>query len=286
MHDGGVVDLARLTRHARFVLDGGCDSITLFGTTGEGASLGLPARERMLGAVLGAGIDPARQLYVGVAAASLHEALAQAYMGLDMGARGLLVAPPFYFKGACDEGLFDWFSALIKGLGQRARGIILYHIPAVTAVDISLNLVARLKQAFPGTVIGVKDSSCHWPTTEAFLKAHGDLAILVGDERLLARAVREGAAGSICGLANIVPGWLRALAHDGEEDLRVNDLVQAIAGLPVIPAVKALAGHIHNDPGYGPVRAPLRPLPEADRIRLFAAFDRIEALKLRSKPGA
>lgn len=279
MHEGGAVDLARLAHHARHVLDGGCDSITLFGTTGEGAALGLPARDRMVGAVLGAGIDPARQLYVGVAAASLHEALDQARMAYDVGARGLLVAPPFYFKGVSDDGLFAWFSQFITKLGASAKGIILYHIPSVTAVDISVALVDRLKKAFPGVIAGVKDSSCHWPTTEAFLKAHGELSILVGDERLLARAVREGGEGSICGLANLQPDWLRPLVYEGRDDPRVGQLVDVICSYPVLPAVKALVGHLHGDSGYGAMRAPLEPLGAADRARLFAAYDAIRAAR-------
>jgi 4-hydroxy-tetrahydrodipicolinate synthase len=275
MQDSGAVDLARLAKHARFVLDGGCDSITLFGTTGEGAALGLPVRERMIGAVLGAGVEASSQLYAGIAAASLHEALDQARMAMDVGARGLLVAPPFYFKGVSDDGLFSWFSQFITRLGASARGIILYHIPSVTAVDISVALVDRLKKAFPGVIAGVKDSSCHWPTTEAFLKAHGDLAILVGDERLLARAVREGGEGSICGVANLVPGWLRPLVYEGREDPRINQIVDAIVSYPVIPAVKALVGHLHGDSGFGAMRAPLEALSAGDRTKLFAAFDAI-----------
>ncbi len=279
MRPDGSVDLARLTQHARFVLERGCDSITLFGTTGEGAALGLAERERMLGSLIGANVDPARQLYAGVAAASMEEALAQGRMALDCGAKGLLVAPPFYFKGVDDEGLFAWFSRFIVGLGTSARGIILYHIPSVTAVDISIALVDRLKRAFPGVVVGVKDSSCHWPTTEAFLQAHGELAILVGDERLLARAVREGGEGSICGLANLVPGWLRPMVYFGDEDARVNAVVDAIVAYPVMAAVKALVGHVHGDPGFGPMRAPLAALSPAEMARLFSAFDAVMAQK-------
>jgi 4-hydroxy-tetrahydrodipicolinate synthase len=279
MQEGGAVDLPRLTRHARYVLSEGCDSITLFGTTGEGAALGLPARDRMIGAVLGAGIDASKQLYVGIAAASLHEALDQAKMGMDVGAKGLLVAPPFYFKGVSDDGLFSWFSQFITKLGAAARGIILYHIPSVTAVDISVALVDRLKKAFPGVIAGVKDSSCHWPTTEAFLKAHGELSILVGDERLLARAVREGGEGSICGLANLHPGWLRPLVYEGKDDPRVTQLVDTIVRFPVLPAVKALVGHLHGDAGFGAMRAPLEALSASDRAKLFAAYDAIRLLK-------
>lgn len=279
MRDGGAVDLPRLVHHARHVLSQGCDSVTLFGTTGEGAALGLPARTAMMGALIGAGVDPGKQIYAGVAAASLHEAVEQAQVALDAGAKGLLVAPPFYFKGVGDEGLYAWFSQFFEKLGASARNAILYHIPSVTAVNISVGLVQKLKTAFPGIVAGVKDSSCDYPTTEAFLKAHGELAILVGDERLLGRAVRAGAQGSICGVANLVPHLLRPIVYEGAENPVVNALVDEICSYPVLPAVKALVGHLHGDAGYGAMRAPLEALGEAQRKALFAAFDRITRAK-------
>ncbi|GAU83234.1 dihydrodipicolinate synthase family protein [Bosea sp. BIWAKO-01] len=279
MREGGAVDLPRLVKHARHVLAEGCDSVTLFGTTGEGAALGLPARTAMLGALVGAGVDPGTQIYAGVAAASLHESIEQAKVALDIGAKGLLVAPPFYFKGVSDEGLFVWFSQFFEKLGPSARNTILYHIPSVTAVDISVGLVERLKKAFPGIVSGVKDSSGSYANTEALLKAHGELAILVGDERLLARAVRAGAQGSICGVANLVPGLLRPMVYEGTESPVVNALVDEVCSYPVLPAVKALVGHLHGDKGYCAMRPPLEALNEAQRQRLFAAFDTITRAK-------
>lgn len=279
MREGGALDLPRLVSHAKHVLAEGCDSVTLFGTTGEGAALGLPARTAMLGALVGAGIDPTEKIYAGVAAASLNDALEQARVALAIGAKGLLLAPPFYFKGVGDEGLYAWFSQFFEKLGPAARNTILYHIPSVTAVEISVGLVERLKRAFPGVVTGVKDSSCHYPTTEAFLKAHGELAILVGDERLLGRAVRAGAQGSICGVANLVPHLLRPIVYEGAESATVNALVDEICSYPVLPAVKALVGHLHRDPGYGAMRPPLEALDAGQRQKLFSAFDRITQAK-------
>lgn len=279
MREGGGVDLPRLVKHARHVLAQGCDSVTLYGTTGEGAALGLPARGAMMGALIGAGIDPASQIYAGVAASSLHEAVEQGQLALDAGAKGLLVAPPFYFKGVSDEGLYHWFSQLFEKLGPSVRNVILYHIPSVTAVDISVGLVQRLKTAFPGIVVGVKDSSGSYANTEALLKAHGELAILVGDERQLAKAVRNGAQGSICGVANLVPHLLRPMVYEGVDSPVVNALVDEICSHPVLPAVKALVGHLHGDAGFGAMRAPLEALDEATRQRLFAAFDRITQAK-------
>ena len=94
--DGGV-DLGRLLRHAKYVLAEGCDSITLFGTTGEGFSIGVHERARMLGAVIGGGAK-SEQLYAGVSATTVVDAVEQARLALDFGARGLLLAPPYYFK--------------------------------------------------------------------------------------------------------------------------------------------------------------------------------------------
>lgn len=279
MREGGDIDLPRLVKHARYVLAQGCDSVTLFGTTGEGAALGLPARTAMLGALVGAGIDPARQIYAGIAAASLHESIEQAKVALGIGAKGLLAAPPFYFKGVSDEGLYAWFSQFFEKLGPAARNTILYHIPSVTAVDISVGLVERLKRAFPGVVTGVKDSSGSYANTEALLQAHGELAILVGDERQLAKAVRNGAQGTICGVANLVPHLLRPMVYEGAESAVINRLVDEICSYPVLPAVKALVGHLHGDAGFGAMRPPLEALSEGERQRLFAAFDSITQAK-------
>ncbi len=271
----GALDFGRMASHARWCLGNGCDSITVFGTTGEGASVGVAGRQQVYGALKGAGLDFRSQVLSGVAAASVHEALEQCRAAYDANCRGLLLAPPFYFKGVSDDGLHAWFAKLFDALGDKARDMILYHIPSVTAVDISPNLIARLRQSHPGVVIGVKDSSGDGANTERLLATHGDLAILVGDERQLAGAVRKGAQGTICGVANAVPHLLRPMAHDGIDDPRVDALVDAVVALPVIPAVKALVAHVHRDPAWLTMRPPLEALGAADAALVGAAYDRI-----------
>lgn len=272
----GSVDLPRLVHHARHVLAEGCDSITLFGTTGEGFSIGMRERAGMMGAVTGGGIE-GRQIYAGVSATTVVDAVEQSRLALDFGARGLLLAPPYYFKDPDDDGLFAWFSETIAGIGSDARGIILYHIPGQTAVPLSVDLVGRLKRAFPGVIAGVKDSSGVKATAEAFLAAHGELAILVGDERQLAGAMRNGAQGSICGLANIAPRLLREVIHEGKDNSLIVPLVDLIVSYPVMPAVKALVAHIHGDDQYVRMRAPLVDLPAPDRAALVRAYEAILA---------
>ena len=62
-------------------------------------------------------------------------------------------------------------------------------------MPLSVALVDRLKQAFPGVITGVKDSSGDSATAEAFLAAHGELAILVGDETAVGRRHAQGRPG-------------------------------------------------------------------------------------------
>jgi 4-hydroxy-tetrahydrodipicolinate synthase len=271
------VDVARLAEHARWCLREGCDSITLFGTTGEGAAVAVADRERAIHAVLTAGVAPSR-LLSGVTACSLDDAVAQARLALDAGLAGLLLTPPFYFRDASDDGLFAWYSAFFKMLGSPCSAY-LYHIPSMTGVALSADLIGRLKVAFPGVVAGVKDSSGDWSSTETLLAAHGDLQILVGDERHLARAIRQGGAGTICGLANLLPGIVRRVAHEGADDPRIAAAVETIARFSFMPAVKTLIAHQRGDAGWRVMAPPLTPLGDADAKRLTNDFEKILAAK-------
>jgi 4-hydroxy-tetrahydrodipicolinate synthase len=269
----GDVDNDRLTRHAQNCLREGCGSVTVFGTTGEGASFGMAERVNTITAFKDAGFDCRRALIGGVASAALDDSLDQSAMLFDADCRAVLLAPPFYFKGVSDDGLFAWFAALFEKLGGRARDIILYNIPSVTAVTLSVALIGRLRAAFPNVISGVKDSSGDWPYTQALLKAHSDLTILIGDERHLAHGVRLGAQGAISGLANVIAPRLLPLVREGRDDADIVRLVDELLKYPVTPAVKALVAHKAADQGWLRARPPLLALTPADVAALTGAYD-------------
>lgn len=278
MRDGRI-DLIRMVRQGRWVLDNGCDGFTLFGTTGEGASLSVNERYQALGAVAASGIEMGAKVLAGVSAATIDDTVAQARAGYEMGCRGLLLAPPFYFANASDDGLFRFFSAVFEKLGGELRDVVLYHIPGMTRNGISIELTLRLAEAFPGAIIGIKDSNGDWAATQERLKALKGMQVLVGDERQLARAVQKGGAGSICGLANIAPDLLRPLAHEGKEEPRVNGMVEAILGYSFMSAIKAMIGEREGDAGWRQMRPPLDPLSPAQTRKLAGTLAAIRANK-------
>ncbi len=269
----GAVDLPRMVAHAQYCLGEGCSSVTLFGTTGEGASIGLEERRAVFAAFAKAGVA-GKNLVGAVAASAVEDAVAQAKMALDAGVKGLLFTPPFYFKGVSDEGLFQWFSACFKALGSAARDVILYHIPSVTQTPLSVALIGRLKAAFPGVVTGVKDSSGDWAYTQDLLKTHTDLIILIGDERYLAQGVALGGQGAISGMANIRAKEMLAMIASGKADPRMNALVDHVLTVPVTPVVKALVAHRKGDPAFARTRAPLLATPAEAAKAVCATHDR------------
>lgn len=268
--DSGI-DYGRLVQHARNCLSEGCNSVTIFGTTGEGSSLGLAERIKTVAALKQAGVA-SLAIVGGVMSASQDDALDQASLLLEADCKAVLLAPPFYFKGVSDDGLFAWFSGLFDKLGSRARDIILYNIPSVTAVPLSVSLIGRLRAAFPGVVTGVKDSSGDWPYTQALLAAHSDLIILIGDERHLAHGVRLGAQGAISGLANVIAPRLLRLVREGNDDPAIVQFVDHVVSYPVIPAVKALVAMKTGDDNWRRMRSPLVDLSPADAAALAGVY--------------
>lgn len=252
----GSVDFIRLGEHAVGSIDRGCDSVTLLGTTGEGASISADERTRILEHFGRISVKPG-DVVVCVAATAVADAARQCREALDFGCKALLLPPPFYFKGVSDDGVFRWYAGLLEKIGPDARDAILYNIPSITSVTVSHDVLARLRSTFGSVILGVKDSGGDWKYTEGLLDAHSDIAILVGDERHLAAAVRRGGQGAISGLANLFPAEMRGLAIDGRDDPRIHALVELVLRYPVVPAIKALMAHMFGYAGWSTVRAPL-----------------------------
>jgi len=276
--DVGGVDVSRLFDHATGCLARGCRSATVFGTTGEGPSIGALERNQVAADLVSRGF-PAGLLVEGVIASSIEEAAFSAGNALRRGARAVLLAPPFYFRNPEEEAVFRWYAEVLRALGRDLRDIILYHIPGMTGVPLTHGVVRRLVRAFPGAILGVKDSACDPAATMALIEAFPDLTVLVGDESYLGRACGAGAGGSICGVANVAPEAVIALAEAGRDDPRVVALVEAIGRHSIIPMVKALVALEKEDPAWADPRPPLSRVDEQaarEVAALLAPLRRLE----------
>jgi len=280
--DGGV-DHARFAGHARTLLAQGVDGVVPFGTTGEGQSFSTAERAAGLTALLAAGI-PADRVVVATGCAALTETIALTRQGVESRCAGCLVLPPFFFKDVSDTGLFAWYAQMIEAVADPRLRVFLYHIPQVTGVPISVDLVARLATAFPGIIAGVKDSAGDWAHTSALLERVPQLAILVGHEPHLPRLLRAGGAGTICGVANVYPALVRALLSPdvtATDEKRIATFIEIAFRQPFLPAFKAIVAARTGDPGWLAVRPPLVALADGARTALQDALARAD---LRAVP--
>ncbi len=259
--------------HATHLLAQGCAGLIPFGTTGEAASVGLEERMRMLGRLAEAGI-PANQLMPGTGLTSLPDTVRLTRHATELGCAGVLVLPPFYFKAVSDDGLFAYFARLIEDVDELR--VVLYHIPQVAGVGLSVLLVRRLREAFPETVVGIKDSSGDWANTSALLEIDG-LTVYPGTELLLPQAMAAGSPGCITATANVnAPALVRLarLVHDDPDEAtvafeEVRRVRLAVQAHPPIPALKALLARRSGDDRWRNVRPPLQPLAH-DREAVLA----------------
>ena len=265
--------------HAQRLFESGCAGIAPFGTTGEALSVGIDERIAALGALVDAGIDPARMV-PGTGLTSVADTARLSRACLDLGCAAVMTLPPFYFKGVGDDGLFDYFGALIAALGSDAR-VFLYHIPPIAVVGIPPPVVQRLRAAYPEQVIGIKDSSGDWDNTRQLL-AIDDLIVYPGSELPLIDALTHGAAGCISATANLNVAAITAVvrAYDaGDVDTArklhagLVDFRKAIESFGPIPAQKRLLVELTGDARWANLRPPLVRLPAARERELLARDD-------------
>lgn len=268
----GQIDNVRLCAHALSVLRKGADSITLFGTTGEGASIGMEERAAGIEALLAAGC-PAEKIVLGIAANSVSDASRQVAEGRHYGVTDFLLLPPFYFKAPSDAGLFDWHMQLFQRSDAAARFIV-YHIPQVSGVGLPVPLVGRMVAAAKDRILAIKDSSGSWDNARALL-ALDTVAVLVGDERILHKAVGLGASGAITGMANLYPERMKRIVETAQEDAALSAEVTRIVSVPVVAALKAVMSTRMKDPDWERIRAPLSPLGTADRALVLGLDERV-----------
>ena len=277
LKDDSTLDLDSVPVLANFLTSRGCHGVVLFGTTGEGPSFSSTERGEGMRA-LKENRPAGSRLIAGTGTPSLTETIELTKSAFDLGYDAVLVLPPYYFRKATDDGLFAWFSEVIRKAVPADKFLIGYHIPPLIGVGFSIPLLKRLKDAFPGQFAGVKDSSHDAGFARSVGDTFGsDLLVLNGTDSYLQMAMEHHAAGCITAPANLISPDLREVwdlirvgKDPGQAQARATEKRHILEKyLPFPPALKALMHRLHGLPRWA-VRPPLENLTE-DQIQ--SAFD-------------
>jgi len=281
-------DAGRLVRQCQWLLSQNA-GLAIFGTNSEANSLSIDEKIALLDRLIDAGIDPTRMM-PGTGCCAMSDTVALTKHAVEQGCAGVLMLPPFYYKGVSDDGLFASVSETIERVGNDALRIYLYHIPPVAQVGFSVDLIDRLITAYPDVIAGVKDSSGDWANTSAMLERKwDDFRVFVGSESFLLANMQHGGAGCISATANINPAAIHDLFHScrtqdmqderqrsrlEEKQAGLNRLRELVMAYPMIPALKAIVAEFSGDENWRRVRPPLMSLPPSDGKELVAALEK------------
>jgi 4-hydroxy-tetrahydrodipicolinate synthase len=261
---GAEIDLGLLDAHVDWLHEHGVRTVSPMGTTGEGASLSVSERKRLIEhlSANSCGVD----LVPGTGCTNLPETIELSRFAVEQGVAAVLVAPPTYYVPE-DVGLLDYYSQLLEALPEEAR-VVLYHIPRQTRVPISVEVIRTLLDRFGPTVAGVKDSGRDFEHTQRLLEEFPELAILNGTDSEAARTYAAGGPGVISATANVLPGeYERIRGGDSSAQELVTQVRELVDGLPVQAALKLVLALVSGLPRSA-VRSPLRELEPAEVRRV------------------
>ena len=266
------VDATRFVAQAKSLIASGAHGLAPFGSTSEANSLSISERMAALEALNKGGIEPA-QMIPGTGCCAAADTIKLSAHATKLGCRGVLMLPPFFYKGVGDEGVFDAYKQVIEAVGPQLR-VYLYHIPQMSGVPITLPLIDRLLSRFGDQIAGLKDSSGNWENTANVIAAFPEIDTYSASETMIPENVAAGGAGCISASSNVNPRGIRALIDglNGPDHDALHQQVSAVRkifeGVPLIPSIKRAIAVQNGDDNYGRVRPPFVTVDEdhADAI--------------------
>ena len=272
-------DAEKLEAHCRWLLSNDV-GLAVFGTNSEANSLAVEEKIELLDYLVDSGVNPAR-IMPGTGCCAITDSIRLTSHAVKRGCAGVLMLPPFYYKGVSDEGLFRNFAEIIERVGDSRLRIYLYNIPPVSQITITLPLIERLLARYPVIIAGAKDSSGDWNNTKAYIDnfAAQGFDVFPGAETFLLQGLRSGAVGCISATANVNPGPISALhktwqaADADSQQGRLDEIRGIFAKYPMIPALKTAIANYSGDAKWVTVRPPLVELSNAQVESLIHDLD-------------
>lgn len=260
------VDHTFLARHSVWLVERGCVGLVPLGSLGEASTLRSEEKEAILETCVGA-VGDRVPVVAGIAAGSTDEAVRLAKTAERIGCQGLMVLPPYVYRG-------DWretkahFEAVI---GATGLSCMLYNNPVAYGTDVVPDQIAEL--AVHENLHAVKESSTDVRRITAIREVLEDrLAIFVGVDDLIVEGIAAGATGWIAGLVNALPEesvrlFDLALAGRWDEARALYEWFLPLLRLDTVPKFVQLIKLVQQDVGMGSeiVRPPRLPLVDEER---------------------
>lgn len=257
------------------LLESGCDSLNILGTTGEAMSLSVDDRLRFMEALSGSSL-PRERIMIGTGAAALGDTIRLTTAGFRLGFAAALIMPPFFFRGIPDEGVMHFFELLFEAVHPPTQGVILYHYPAMSGIAFHPDLVDKLMRDYPGLVGGIKDSSNDPALQHELHRRHDHLLVFPSSESFLSGARESGYAGCISGTVALWPELAaRVWSGDSSAQDELTRRRESFSGVSIIGGVRYVMAQRTGDLNWERCLPPLVPLQDDAVSTLVSHVERL-----------
>jgi 4-hydroxy-tetrahydrodipicolinate synthase len=285
----GRPDSRRFVALAANLLDNGCDGLNVLGTTGEGTSFSHHDRIELMTAIAGSGLSLDR-IIIGVGSAAVNDVAELMSVAAELGFRGVLVLPPFYYKNVTSEGIVRFFAYLAAATKQRPVPIYLYNFPAMSGIAFDLDMISKLTKELGETIAGLKDSSGDVSYATEVAETFPDLAVFPSNEATIMQARDGPFAGCISATANLNADLCAKAFRAGDAEalataVRIRSLFDSRT---LVAGVKAVLAYVHDDEALIAVLPPLQEPTLIERTSLVRGYDscrRVDGGMSRAAPS-
>jgi 4-hydroxy-tetrahydrodipicolinate synthase len=196
----GAVDEKAFASFVEWQIKEGSHGLVPMGTTGESPTVTHEEHRRVLEICVEVA-DRRVPVIAGAGSNSTDEAVSLTRFAEEIGADAVLSVVPYYNKPT-QEGLFQHFSAVAKA---TALPIVLYSVPGRTVVDVSVDTMARLREAH-ANIVGVKDATASMEKASLTRSKLGpDFILLSGEDMTALGFMAHGGHGCISVTSNVAP---------------------------------------------------------------------------------
>lgn len=268
-------DFDLFMEHCEWVLAQGCDGLNVLGSTGEANSQSLQVRAEIMRTVANSSLRQ-HALMVGTGTPVLQDTIELTTLAAELGFDAALLLPPYYYAPVSDDGLFNFFARVMDAVASTGIGIYLYNFPQLTGLRFSPELVARLIEAYPQHMRGMKDSSGELEYTQQMSTTFGAVFdVFPGSEAPLPDAVKYGYAGCISASVNATAAlaariWQQRNSPAEQDVMQLRAQRAQIQSVPMAAAVKTLVAQRTDNAQWRRMLPPLTGLNDTDRSKIEA----------------
>lgn len=193
------VNYAAVAERAKWMIDSGCSGVIVLGSLGEAATLAAEEKVEIVKAARRA-LSGGEPVVAAISGLATRECVDLAKSCADAGCDGLMVLPPYVYKGDWREMKYH----VSKIMQSTPLPCMLYNNPVAYGTDFTPEQILELANEIEN-LKAIKESSSDIRRVTAIRALHEKLAIFVGVDDAIIEGIAAGAIGWVAGLVNALP---------------------------------------------------------------------------------